>query len=832
MIILVRGSAGLSLSLFLFLFPALKLTCNDPTCCYDIAVNFADSMWKNATSLIVCADSVIFTSQTKYIAICLLLFMCGDIHPNPGPSTTRGDGISIVHVNARSLQYKTLFLEAELGKFDIITVSETWLSDKVDQDSICLNGYHPPVRRDRPGDSHGGVAVYVKCNLICKPRIDLCIPDLEAIWIETKLDQDTLLVGVFYRPPSATVDHWLLINDSVQLAMNTPHKFILFGDLNADCTVNPPFHLQELMNTNSLSQLTSEPTRITDTSSTLIDLVLTPCPNLVKRVGVLPPVCSDHSCPFVYLNHDLPSSGSFKRTLYNYSKIDVDKLLQDMESVDWNAIVDLESIDDAAEMFSDKLMMIAKECMPVKIVTMKGHDAVWITEKIKKMIKKKQYIHALAKRLDTVWCWSLFRRLRNNLTDVIRKRKEEHIRELENRILSPHNFGNKDWWKIVNSFLKKKGMSTNEIPPIESNGIVYYSAEDKAEVFNETFLQQSRIQGHDDDVPPVEEERFSIGPLEITTEMVYAVLNNLDVRKAVGPDLVHNKLLKLAARIISNPLATLFQRSLTEGRFPKIWKVAHVNPIYKKGEKEHCSNYRPVSLLSCIGKVLEKCVQAHVFRYITDHDLLTVSQSGFIPGDSTSFQLLSMYDDFCQSLDKQLTSQAVFCDISKAFDRVWHKGLLHKLYAIGIRGALLKWFEDYLTGRLQAVVIQGRKSTYGRVCSGVPQGSVLGPLLFLVYINDIVTDIKSVIKLFADDTSLYLSLNDVNARTQILNADLTKIALWAEKWKVNFNNLKTDLMTLSRHRTPETLPLAFDGTILRKKHVNKHLGVLIPSNCN
>lgn len=403
---------------------------------------------------------------------------------------------------------------------------------------------------------------------------------------------------------------------------------------------------------------------------------------------------------------------------------------------------------------------------------------------------------------------------------------------MEDRINEQNSFGSNDWWKLVKRFTSCKGESNSEIPPIEENGKTIYLPAEKAQLFNEYFVKQSQIVGKDDNVPDMLPNGTSAPLLQITPELVSNVITNLDSNKATGPDGVHNKMLIKAVNVLSEPLSILFNRSLEECKFPNELKKAHVTPIYKKGDKHLCANYRQVSLLSCIGKMLERCVQMHIFNSLTTNNLLTISQSGFILKASTTFQLLAIYDDFCKALDDQSTTQAIFCDVSKAFDRVWHKGIIRKLYAMGIQGKLLDWFKDYLSDRSQAVVIKGASSHYLSVTSGAPQGSVLGPLLFLIYVNDIVFDIESTIKLFADDTSIYLSLDSAERRTAILNSDMLKITEWAKKWKVAFNPLTTKLMTLSNKRTTETLPLIFGNTDLTESQTHKHLGVILQNNCN
>ena len=766
--------------------------------------------------------------------IILLMLISGDIHPNPGPITS-DQSISIVHNNICSLANKTIFIEAELNKFDVITLSETWLHHGIANESILLHGYQPPIRRDRNG--HGGVAIYVKEHLVCIPRPDLEVTDLEAVWVEIKTNQESFLVGSFYKPPSARIGYWDLIDESISKAGNTPHKVFILGDFNTDKNSDNPNdimnyrYLSRIMYINNLVQLINQPTRYTNNSAREIDLILTTCPDIVKASGVLPEINSDHCCVFMDIKCNNPKNNLHKRTIYCYDKLDCQKFKDTLLDIDWNGIITQESIDAAANLFTETLFNSANDCMPSKTVIFKDNDAPWMTEEIRKLIEKKERIHTFAKRLNSLWCWNLFKFLRNRLTSLIRKRKEDHMQGMEDRINAPSGFGSKDWWKLLNRFTSRKGISQSNIPPIQIGNEIVYSNLQKSEAFNNYFLNQSRIDNPDDDVPHITYSEHVAPDLLITTSMVRNAIVNLDPNKAVGPDGIHNKILKNAANIISEPLAKLFNRSIEENIFPAIWKKANVTPVFKKGEKHLCGNYRPISLLSCVGKLMERCVHGHILNFLTENSILTVSQSGFIPKDSTTFQLLTIYDDFCKALDEKTTTQAVFFDISKAFDRVWHNGLIRKLYATGIRGPLLYWLRNYLTNRHQAVVIKGEKSSYEVVPAGVPQGSVLGPLLFLIYINDIVTEIESQIKLFADDTSIYLSLNDVQRRTEILNSDMKKINYWARKWKVDFNPRKTELITLSNNREPELGQLSFGDVTLNSRPEHKHLGVILQNNC-
>ncbi len=352
---------------------------------------------------------------------------------------------------------------------------------------------------------------------------------------------------------------------------------------------------------------------------------------------------------------------------------------------------------------------------------------------------------------------------------------------------------------------------------------------DKAELLNSFFTKQSTIDDSAESLPPPQTPQnpllsnICILPKDVTDAI--ALVNP---SKASGPDPISPRLLREGSEELYIPLATYFNKLLNNAYFPSPWKLANVTPIFKKSDPSDPQNYRPISLLSCIGKLMERCIHKYLYNYVIDNNKLTSYQSGFIKGDSTVNQLTYLYNDICKALDEGKEVRAVFCDISKAFDRVWHRGLLYKLSSMGIQGSLLEWFSSYLSTRRQRVVYSNSSSQWTSINAGVPQGSILGPLLFLIYINDIVNNIHSNIRLFADDTSLYIIVEDPISASTILNNDLETIHQWSEKWLVKFNPSKTETMLFSRKlNKPQYPDIIMNGQIINTFKEHKHLGLTL-----
>ena len=248
-------------------------------------------------------------------------------------------------------------------------------------------------------------------------------------------------------------------------------------------------------------------------------------------------------------------------------------------------------------------------------------------------------------------------------------------------------------------------------------------------------------------------------------------------------------MIKICDKSLLKPLIIIFENSIKSSCYPDIWKKSNIIPVHKKNDKRLVNNYRPISLLPIFGKIFEKIMFNRIYDFLLKEELLNPNQSGFRPSDSCINQLLAITHEIFEAFDcnPTLEVRSVFLDISKAFDKVWHEGLLYKLKSMGISGDFYKLLENYLSGRFQRVVLNGQSSSWRPVLAGVPQGSILGPLLFLIYINDLPNKLKSNAKLFADDTSLFTVVQDEIESANVLNDDLCSISKWAFNWKMLFN---------------------------------------------
>ena len=363
----------------------------------------------------------------------------------------------------------------------------------------------------------------------------------------------------------------------------------------------------------------------------------------------------------------------------------------------------------------------------------------------------------------------------------------------------------------------------------KTDGSLSSSWKETADTFNSTFQSVFVIEGDG----TVHQPNFSFGGpvlenFEFSRKEVFDILVKLRSNSAPGPDGLHPKYLIECADLLAEPLYWLFRDSLDSSTIPDNWKI-DVTPIFKSGKKSNALNYRPVSLTSIVCKVMERIVRDRIVDHLIKHKLLSKLQHGFRANRSCLTQLLEYFQEVHDMLDAGKPVDAIYLDCKKAFDTIPHKRLLAKLEAYGITGKLLKWIECFLTNRTQRVVVNGVLSDILPVLSGVPQGSVLGPLLFLIYINDLLDGISSNGKLFADDSKIFREIVS-EEDSQILQEDLYKLQEWSRKWLIEFNEAKCKVMHISKRNTNPKYDYTINGTTIKETTLEKDLGIYVTLN--
>ena len=566
---------------------------------------------------------------------------------------------------------------------------------------------------------------------------------------------------------------------------------------------------------------------------TCIDLIVTDQPNLFMEYGVHPSLDEhcQHQIIFGELNISLACPPPYKRTVWDYSKSNVQSIRGLLQQTDWPLTFQGLNADQMTELFTNKLFGIIKANIPNKILRLNDKDPPWITRQVKTAIKRKRRIFRKfmnsGRRLED---WQIFKTVRNETSRLVVNAKNMYYRNLGQKLSDPSN-GTKVFWSTMNRLIDQK--KNINIPPLLENGLFVTNLEAKANIFNEFFVQMCSETLTSSTLPSFTPRSGALlEGFAINREKVLKLIRSLDSKKAHGCDEISIAMIKICDFSIVEPLCLIFEDCLETGIYPSLWKKANVIPIHKKDSRRCKTNYRPISLLPIFGKLYEKIIFDSVYSHLRQNGLLTPHQSGFQPGDSTINQLLSITHKIYCSFDNvpSLETRAVFLDLSKAFDRVWHKGLLYKLECSGISGKLLTLLRSFLINRQQRVVLNGKNSRWLTVTSGVPQGSVLGPLFFLVYINDLVDGVHNDIKLFADDTSIFSIVKDKDEATETLNQDLERVRLWAWQWKMQFNCDKTEEVIFSVKRTKTEHPhlhLGLDEVARKDEH--KHLGLILDS---
>jgi hypothetical protein len=675
----------------------------------------------------------------------------------------------------------------------------------------------------------------VRKELIVTHRTNLD-SNCEILWTEIKLHkQPSLFTGVFYRTKEdkhglridALNESLLKIGDKINKS-----NVLLLGDFNLPNVVWPSKKVismsgystqaaEKLLNLaeeHGLHQFVTKPTRNTSTCSNLLDLAFTNNANKVCKVENRDGI-ADHDNVWIEMSLTPIIKRKPRRKVYIRKKANLDGILKDLTAFGekyFNECIK-KPADDKWIAISSAILQAMETHVPQRL-TKPSFDLPWFSRQLRRDCRRKQRRYNRAKKSGKPEDWEQFRQCRKDFSKKIRAAKAKYIGEHLGEALEENP---KAFW----SFVKNLRQENLGVPALKEDDNILSESIDKAELLNKQFTSVFTKETGEPpamDSTPIQKE---IAKLKITTEGVEKLLLNLDPSKSSGADNIPPWFLRLAAKPLAPLLTDLFQTSVDTGEVPVDWKKANITALFKKGEKTDPGNYRPVSLTSVICKTLEHIIHSHIMKHLDANSILNDNQHGFRAKRSTESQLILTIEDIASSLNTSpKTSVDVgVLDFSKAFDKVPHNRLSHKLHHYGIRGALLRWIRNFLTNREQCVVIDGSKSQPSDVISGVPQGTVLGPLMFLLYINDLPNSLDSECRLFADDCLVYKVIK-TPADIDILQKDFMKLEQWQNKWLMSFNPKKCCVVSFGSKGIPNH-EYVFCGEKLGAETSNPYLGV-------
>jgi hypothetical protein len=730
----------------------------------------------------------------------------------------------MVLLNARSIRNKMDEFHCLIAteNFDIVGVTESWIHcDGPDfEGEFDLPGY-AMFHKDRIGRQGGGILLYVRSHLTAT-RLPIDSP-YELMGVELNGQDAKVQLFLLYRPPHQTLDSDTALY-SLLSRLTSNGVSIIAGDFNCrvrwqDGTADVEgTRLLEFANDNFLTQVVDKPTR----GVNILDLIFTTDEDLVTQVSVRECLgTSDHNMVTCELAINTSVEMAEGRRMLNFRRANFDKFRRELD------LLQPPELDTVERMWSDfkaKYLAIQADCIPTKKAggNSTKRNPKWFNLDIKNAIAERVRLYDM----DVADPNDLNHRALVAQRRLVKRTVRDSKRDNERRVALASKDNPKEFFQHVNS--RKPARAC--IGSIKTDlGELLSSNADVADELNRFFTSVFTIENVVNMPEPaiVYDGIHPLVNIECTPIEIQSKINKLNANKSAGPDGFLPRVIKEVKDQIVPHLLAIFNRSLDHGLSPEDMKIANVTPIHKKGPKDIAGNYRPISLTSVVGKMLESIIADKIVEHLERNDLLGDSQHGFRRGRSCLTNLLEFFHHMITVFDSSKAIDVLYLDFKKAFDKVPHARLMTKVRALGIGGSVAKWIESWLANRKQRVVINGTHSRWSNVTSGVPQGSVLGPLLFLIYINDLDTDLISKVSKFADDTKLGVNAAKPEA-IQGMQQDLDKIGEWSEKWQMPFNTDKCKVMHIGFANPKVNYSLL--GSQLQDTVLEKDLGVLISSD--
>ena len=737
--------------------------------------------------------------------------------------------LTVLYFNARSIRNKISDLDTALntGKYDFVFISETWLNETNLSSSIINTVHYGIVRNDRRTHAGGVAAIYQAkyADKIVVHTVDpneLCGFELLAFDLYVNSRYSVCFICVYLSPHESKNPSTVISLLRVLKRFMAKKEVYVIGDFNfSDYKPKNNYskgkeslqHFLCFLEEQCLSQLVTQPTH---NSGNILDLVITSKPQNIIDIQILNPFTDtcDHNTIELKLNINTTTSSN-RTPKHNFYKGNYNNINQYLSSINWeNVLAPHSNINQMYTNFIQILHTTISLFVPISKNTKKPR----LPKHIKLILNRKQKLYKKSK-ID-----SSFKSAYKAQEKLYKKAVKEYRYKCEKNVLKSKNK------KVLFNHIKGKLSTRHHIPPLQnSNNEIFLESQSKANLLNQTFAKVFLQENTPTQFPALDTSYNHIECSKmpvISHQDIYQTILRMKSSVSRTPDAIPTYYLQHTASQLIEPLYILFNFSVCTGQVPDIWKQALVTPIYKKGSSNDPKNYRPISLTSSICRVLERIIHSHISSHLLNNNIISPEQHGFVKDRSTQTQQIAYLDQLTSLFDQRIQLEAVYLDFSKAFDKVSHFKLVHILGQIKIHHKLITWIHNYLIGRSQITIVDSSHSDSIPVTSGVPQGSVLGPLLFIIYLQDLINTIKSNcsytnIYVFADDIKL------VSTDAKDLQKSLNIVNDWIKKWKLLLNADKSEHVTL-RQDTSKTLFIGNQS--IPKVNYVKDLGVILSND--
>ena len=717
---------------------------------------------------------------------------------------------------------------------------------------MCTFEGYTGVHTCRECTRGGGVSIFYDNQFTGDRIVELCMCNItiETCVCRVNFEGGYLVILGVYRPHTDSIQNFILILESI---LNNPilrdaSMVIVAGDMNVDicdieCTQTENY-LSLLHSLNFLPVIT-RPTRfsnniVNDTSSNLDHIWINKLNPFFS--GILCMDISDHCPTFINFFQQLNSINSDKKHLFKFrpfSEKNLNSLRDELCGKDWNEVfhngITDTGVHEACDKFVSYLDDVYCKYFPLKtkFISEKRLCKPWLSPRLKKLIDKKSHYFKLFRL-------GLISKVTNN---IYKNQVNISIRRAKNLyFLNAFNEAKTNMrksWNLIRNLLGSDSKK-QAIKKISVGGHEFVEASDIAEQFNNFFCSVAEDLASQLPPPSQPHSNFFTTPypnnfyiFDLTVSECNNIISKLKLTKS-NVNSMPVKIFKLLSKIISPPLCKLINFSFRTGTFPNSFKIARITPIFKKGDRQNPNSYRPISSLHFISKIFERSMANKLFSFLKKFSILHPFQFGFQRNKSTCDALIHLTEFIYNSLDNKKTVVNVLIDLRKAFDSVNHEVLLDKMFIYGIRGLPLEWFKSYLSDRKQFVAVGSSRSSLKTTNIGVPQGSILGPILFLLFVNDLPNSTDILLPtLFADDTTLSISHHNYNEIVPILNRELDSVLNWTVSNKLSLNVEKTEMVIVSNKKTTHSNnQIMLGGEFIEYNDECVFLGVKIDNRLN